>query len=128
MKRKTLEIYALVVCFASIVTLIISLGIGIYSAVKVIKPGLTISAHTFRTYQSNEKFRDLELRSEKNKRYANISDAALTKMRLDSWNIELGMEKRRGFQSFTQASIFVVIGLIVFLLHWRMAKREKETQ
>ena len=52
MKSK-LEIYALSVCFATVIILIISLGIGSYSIVKISAPSLTMSSYYYDQYLTN---------------------------------------------------------------------------
>ncbi|MFH1369129.1 MAG: hypothetical protein ABII64_08385 [Elusimicrobiota bacterium] len=125
MKRKTVEIYALVVCFTAICAFMVSLGIGTYGLVKVVKPSLTINAWTYKMFQDNQSFRDQKLHESTNKDKKPLSEEKVTAMRLSGWASELGAERRKGFQNFVQCAIFVVIAIVVFLFHWKLAKREK---
>lgn len=127
MKRKTIEVYALVVCFASVITFMISLGIGAYSFVRVVKPALTIQSWTYKMHQSNEAFRDQKLHENAPKNTVKKSEEEVTKLRLESWKGELAMERRTGFQTMVQCSIFIVISVFLYFFHWRLAKREKES-
>lgn len=56
---------------------------------------------------------------------AALSAAELTQMRKDSWNNSLAREKSEGLQGFIQASVNVVIALIIFFLHWKIAVRQQ---
>ncbi|MFH1368125.1 MAG: hypothetical protein ABII64_03260 [Elusimicrobiota bacterium] len=125
MKRKTVEIYALVVCFAAICTFMIALGIGTYGLVKIVKPSLTISAWTYTMYSSNQNYRDQKLHEATAKDKKPLSEEKITTMRLNGWKSELGSERRKGFQNFVQNAIFVVIAIVVFLFHWKLAQKEK---
>jgi hypothetical protein len=127
MKRKTLEIYALVVCFAAVVTFMISFGVGAYNVVRMAKPSLTINAWTFKMYQDNQSFRDQKLHENMPKGKAPLTEEQVTSRRLSGWAGELYAERRSGFQTFTQTAIFVLIAVVVFWFHWRLARREKES-
>ena len=125
MKSK-LEIYALSVCFAAVVCLIISLGIGSYSIVKISSPQLTMNAYNYDQYQTNNSY------WKKNKPYCKDEcenkkpeESDLTKQRIESFKVALEGESRRGFQSLIQCSLFILFSSIALLIHWQIAKKSR---
>jgi hypothetical protein len=50
------RIYALAVCFASVLCIAISTGIGIYDVVQISFPEQTMDSYQYRSYQSNDVF------------------------------------------------------------------------
>ncbi|MEQ1512670.1 MAG: hypothetical protein ABL934_08340 [Lysobacteraceae bacterium] len=57
MKKTILEIYALAVCFATIVCTTITLGIVAWSALEIAKPDFTINGYFYENYRDNDSFR-----------------------------------------------------------------------
>lgn len=122
MKKSLLEIYALAVCFVTVVCFVIALGIGLYDLVQLSNPEFTLSSYEFERHQSNEAFtrnwpKDKELPSEEE----------LTKRRKQSYSLALLSERRSALQSLVQVFIILVIDVVVFLVHWRLAKRARES-
>ncbi len=127
MKKSLLEIYALAVCFATVVCFVISLGIGIYDLVQITNPEFTLSSYEFKRYQTNDAFWNKCPSWEKrDKERTRPPEDELTKQRKESFQRALQAEQRDAFQSFTQVAIIIFISAIVFLIHWRIAKRARE--
>lgn len=130
MKSK-LELYALAVCFASVICLVISTGVAGYSLVKIAKPSLTIRAWDYNRLQSNEAFWKSISRStpalldNKPKQEARPSEEELTQMRSDELKTVLCAEQRDGFQALLQCAFFIIISVITLFIHWRIAKRAR---
>ena len=57
MKKSILEIYALSVCFVTLVCFVIVLGIGIYDLIQISNPEFTLNPHEYERHRSNEAFR-----------------------------------------------------------------------
>ena len=57
MKQSILEIYALAVCFVTLVCFVIALGIGVYDLIEIANPEVTITSWEYDRHQSNETFR-----------------------------------------------------------------------
>ena len=67
MKSK-LEIYALSVCFTTVLILVISAGIGGYAIFETITPQLTMKSYEYDRHQTNDAFwKDKNYDSEKEK-------------------------------------------------------------
>lgn len=124
MKSK-LEIYALAVCFASIVCLIISIGIAGYSIIEITAPKITMSSCKYQNYQTNDAYwKSKSECSEKN--IARPKEDELTKQRLDTFALAIEGEQREGFQTLIKCLMFIFISGIVLLVHWRIAKNARK--
>ncbi len=127
MKSKKLEIYALAVCFAAVVCLVISISVAGYSIIRIVDPGLTISSYNFDRYQTNDRYwQSKQYCQEDRKVVKRPSEAELTKQRLEALRIATAGEKRNGYQSLIQALIFAVVGAVTLLVHWRLAKKARK--
>jgi len=125
MKSK-LEIYALAVCFAAVVCLVISISVAGYSIVRIVDPGLTMSSYNYNKYQTNDRFWESKQAYAKDQSaMKRPSEEELTKQRQEALRIELGEEKRGGLQSLIRTLMFVVVGAVALLLHWRIARRAR---
>ena len=56
-KDRSFRIYLFAVCFVSVVCAAITLGMGVYSGVKIIAPELTLNTHIYNAHQSLDNFR-----------------------------------------------------------------------
>lgn len=128
MKKSLLEIYALAVCFATIVCFVVTLGILIYDLVQIANPEFTMNSHEYNRHQSNEAFwKNYDCRYDsKEKEKPRPPEEELTKQRLESYKQAIKSEQRDAFQSLTQSVIIIVINTIFFLIHWRIARRAWE--
>ena len=121
MKKSILEIYALAVCFVTVVCAAVAVGIGVYNIIEIAAPEFTLWSYEHNRHQSNEAFfRDAEGEGQ------GLSEEAKTKRRLDSYAIAVGAERRNGVQSLVMVSIVFVIDAFVFGGHWILARRVRE--
>ena len=127
MKKSILEVYALAVCFATIVCFVISLGVAIYDIVRIANPEFTLSSHEYNRHQSNDAFWDSykSRYDNKDKELNRPIEEDLTKQRTASYQQEIKSEKRNGYQSITISSIVLIIDIVVFLIHWLIARRAR---
>ena len=122
MKKSLLEIYALAVCFVTIICFAVVLGIGMYDFLEMIKPELTLKSYQYQKHQTNEAF--TRSWSKKKRR---PGEAEITKMREKSYLVALEAERRDAVQSFIRVLIIMIIDLVIFLVHWRLGKRARES-
>lgn len=128
MKKSILEIYALAVCFATIVCFVIALGISIYDIVRIVNPEFTMSSYEYNRHQSNDAYwKSSDNCGNDDKKGPRPTDEELTKQRLASYQQSIKSELRDAFQSLTQTVIIFIIAVVVFLVHWRVARRARET-
>jgi len=125
MKSK-LEVYALTVCFASVICLVISISISGYSVVRILHPGLTMtSSYLYHNLQTNDNYwKNLYVKSDT----CNLkrpTEEELTKKRLAALQNEFNDEKRQGLQNLIQSLMFVIAGALTLIIHWQIAKRAR---
>ena len=120
MKRNLVEVYALAVCFVALVCCAIALAFGIYDIMRIANPEFTLNSFQYERHQSNESFTN---NWPQNKPLPD--NETLTKIREDSYQALLRNEKRHGAQDITWVLIWIFIAIIVFTVHWLMAKRAR---
>jgi hypothetical protein len=123
--RSKLEIYALSVCFASVVCLVISFGIAGYSIVEIFKPELTMSSYSYANYQTNDSYWKYKHSQSSDEKDPRPSEEALSKQRLEEYSIELKGEERGGFQVLIKSLMFILVGSISLLIHAQIAKKSR---
>lgn len=129
MKKSLLEIYALAVCFAMILCFVIALGAAIYSVIEITDPEFTMNSYEYKRYQSNDAYwlGRVEDYRNKGREMQRPSEDQLTKQRQEGYRLAVIAEKRGGFQGLTKTIIILLIDAFVFLIHWRIARRARET-
>ncbi len=127
MKSK-LEVYALAVCFAAVICLVISGGIGGYGLIEIIWPELTLTAHAYNSHQNNDEFwksiysrTNIERQPEQRP-----AEEDVTKLRLESYSRLLAFERRDGAQNLLKYAIFFLAGAIAYFVHWRIARQARQ--
>ncbi len=51
----------------------------------------------------------------------------MKKSLLESYPLAITAERRNAFQSLTISTIILIINVVVFLVHWRIARRARES-
>ncbi len=132
MKKSALHVYALAVCGLLIVPLLISGGIAVYGILQATWPKLTMPAYEYQRYQSDDAYREhlsewSRFPGDESGRRANgpPSDAEIAERRRQAFLEALERERRDGIQSIIRCAIFGLISLMLFLPHWRIARRER---
>ncbi len=123
MKKNIQEIYGFAVCFVTIVCAVFATGVGLYDLLEIAKPEFTLSAHKYQKFQTNDSFWGDKFKNGEGK----LTDEELTKKRLAAYDIALNNEQRNAAQSLVKVIIILVIDAGVFLLHWRLARRSRES-
>ena len=134
MKKSILEIYALALCFSSIVCFVVALGVGVYDVAQIVNPEFTLNSHEYSRHQSNDAFWDdpmgmpLMIPGESPaKERPRPPEHELTKKREQSYQQTLLFEKRNASQGLVQVAIIIFIDCIVFMIHWWIAQHARET-
>jgi predicted PurR-regulated permease PerM len=122
MKRTLVEVYALAVCFVTLVCFVIALGIGIYDLIQIVSPEFTVSSYTYDRHQSNDAFL-----KNWSKDVPRPQGEELTRLRKESYQAALRSEKRGAIQSLTMVFIIILIDVVVYIIHWHVAKRARAT-
>ncbi len=129
MKKSLLEIYALAVCFATMVCFVIALGVALYSFIEIANPEFTMNSYQYYRYQSNDaywlsKINDYQNKDKEMKR---PPEDELTRERKEGYRLAIISERRDGFQGVTKTAIIILIDTVVFLIHWLIARRARES-
>jgi hypothetical protein len=114
MRRSVIQIYALAVCFATVMCLVVSLGIGLYDGVRIAFPAFTLSG--WQGYESNSQY--VVFWPDKK----DLPDEQITKLREAAYRDALAGERQGATQSLVFVSIILAIDIVVYVAHWRMAR------
>ena len=118
MRRSAFQIYALAVCFATLMCFVVCLGIGLYDVVRMAVPGFTLSG--WQVYESNSRFA-LYWPDKKD-----LPDDELTHVREAAYNDALAGERHIAAQSAVFVAIILLIDIAVYVVHWRLARTASE--
>jgi len=113
MRSAPIQWYALAVCFATLMCLIVALGIAIYDIVEIAEPELTNGQ--LAVYATNERFAF----SYPDKKQ--LSPADLESARLLERAVYVDSIRHAAGQSLIFAGIILAIDAVVFGLHWWIA-------
>lgn len=118
LSKNILRIYALAVCFVSIIIFSVSTGIGVYDVVQINWPATTLSGWQYERYTSNENFtRDWPVDK------ALPDDAALDRLREEHLGIAIKGEARDAKRSLIQQLITMLIVAALFAFHWKLSRK-----
>ena len=121
MKRNLLEIYALTVCFASVMFLIVAVAMCLYEALRIAAPAATISGWSYEQTLSDDAFLS---RWPSGRPRPEASE--LPRLRSEALRNALESERHDGLTSFLQSLMYAVVAGVVFWLHWTLARRERQ--
>lgn len=118
--RSLVQIYALAVCFASMMCLMVVLGIGLYDLVQIALPEFTLAHH--QSYESNDGY--LLYYPDKQ----GLAEDELTRLRDQGPRQAVAAERRSAAQSGVFVLIVSLIDLAVFAAHWTLANKQNDGQ
>jgi len=124
----------------------IATGFFIFNMVKVVAPVATIDPNTMRYYSSNEAFRNSPFSSARagfapfaiasgrvisppvpiindQTNTPELSEEEIEKLRLQQLNAVLLSHKFRAKQGIILQTIIMLISLVLFIAHWKLAKK-----
>ena len=126
MKKSMIEIYALAVCFVCIASGGIVLGVGVYDVIQIAAPEMTLSGSQYARHQSNDNFVNFRPPWPPNgRRQFPEDEQELTRLREESYRIEIATERRSARQSFVMVVIALVIQALLFVIHWKLSRRAR---
>ena len=125
MKKSLIEIYALAVCFMAVICFAIVFGILIYDIIEITNPEFSMSSRTINKHSSNDKFIDSVYREAMKKKLQSKTDEEITKLRNESFALDIQDIKRKAMQSLVKLSIIIIIDIVLFYLHWILARRAR---
>ena len=125
MRKPSLEWYTLAMCFIAVLALIVTLGISVYSALRMAAPEFTMSPSQFAQFQSNDAFWDVCIQdrmcSDVNE--DRPAEKTLTELRKQWYERAVSVEQRAGAQWLVKCLIAGLIAVVVFVLHWILGRR-----
>ena len=126
LKKSLLEIYALGVCFFFVVWVAIWGAETAWSAVQYAMPEIGLGSVDLGPHKSDDAFRRFLLENHKgDSTYVVPTGAELTREREESWEVTLEASERSDLRQMMQGTIYVVFGLVVFAIHWKMAGKAR---
>lgn len=139
MKREpSIRLYALAVCFVSVICVAITAGFALYNGVKLAAPELTIEPYRIQNLMTNEAFvsnpglypRPMAIGPDGVTRaldtadpFAGMSEAQITQRRLERLHNEIDMHRRSAIQSLLRQGIIILVAAVLYFCHWRLARR-----
>jgi hypothetical protein len=128
MKKAILEIYALVVCFAAMAVFVVYFGSGLYNVVRVAAPQLTLPSAEQREFVDNDQFctGGNEACYTGDDPPQRLPEDQITKMRENNFAVSLRGEQQDAENFLVWVVIFIPISIVIFLAHWRIAKKARE--
>ena len=123
--KNLLEVYALAVCFVSVVVFVIVSGFGTWGLIQWVAPDFAISSYDYSCYLSDEAYSDcLKNRSYYDKNKEDLpTGEELTRKRLAKYQNDLVNTERAGKQTVVVIFVVLMIGLIIFYIHWSLASK-----
>jgi hypothetical protein len=115
MVRSLIQLYALTVCFFTLMCFVVAVGFGLYDIVRIAAPDFTLQQYL--TYESNEQF--LVYFPDKK----GLPNEEITRLRDVARQHALVAERKGAAQSLVFAAIIIVIDIVVYVVHWAIAKR-----
>lgn len=130
MKRSTLEIYALAVCFLGVIAIVISLSIGSYNIIELAYPEFGVDQWQYEQHQSNDKFWENHPKrfppEKGGKAVQRPKEEEITKMRTESYSLVIKNQRRNSTKSLVQSLLFFAISSLFFLLHWKLYQKSQK--
>ncbi len=139
MKKTVLEIYAMAVCFFSVVVFVVALVTAAWDVVQWAAPEFTVNDRVYECHQSDEFYRECQSEAETGFWRAHgygarggeqseaepLAGAELTKRRENSYRRLLNAERRDAARGLAQKTLLALVVLVLFGAHWRLAKRSR---
>jgi hypothetical protein len=128
--KANIEIYALAVCFVSVLCLVVLFGAASYSMFQIMTPEMTMTAYKYDKYQTNDVYwnsRGGVACTKEAKSAERPVEDVLTKQREDAYAVEIKSERRDGFQSLTRSILYSLAAALSFFVHWKLLQNTKTT-
>ena len=131
MTKSLLEIYGLAVCFFTVACLVIVGGMALWRIVQVAAPNLTLHSILWERHQSDQAYKEFLLESHRwdkdHEGDVAPEGAALTEARERSYVQALRSHRRDAFQELAQNILILLVDAVVFLIHWKVAARARQS-
>lgn len=115
--RSAVQVYALTVCFFTLMCFVVALGVGAYDVVQIAAPRFTMA--WFGMYDSNAEF--VAVYTDKK----DLPEEEITRARKAMLEAGIDAERRSALQSLVFVAILLVIDAAVYAAHWGIVRRER---
>jgi hypothetical protein len=119
MKKSLIEIYALLVCFASIFFLLVNTATALYGGLRAVQPAITVDVYSIQRSTSDEAF----MQGWPKERPAPAA-SEIPLLRKALYDQAVAAEQRGGLHLFISSFAFVIAAGLIFGVHWQLAQRE----
>tara|TARA_R110002167_G_scaffold201154_2_gene404692 strand:+ start:700 stop:1098 length:399 start_codon:yes stop_codon:yes gene_type:complete len=130
MKKSILEIYALAICFFAVVCVVFTLSFAAWNVVKLTAPSFTLNSYQYGCMQTNDTYKNCYANNGEFTRKENPqvfpTGEALTKARVSAYQTAIHGEQRNALQDLVQEMIILIIALLLFGMHWKVARRSRD--
>ena len=133
MKKTVLEVYAMAVCFVTVVCFVVASAIALYAVLGMARPEFTMPAHTYESFLSNDAYyqfyegsrvaRVFPGREKENA--VRPPEATLTRLRTEAFARAVLMEARDNTQTLVKSLLVMLVDALVFAAHWMLARRSR---
>jgi hypothetical protein len=113
MGRSLVQLYALAVCFTTLMCFVVALGIATYDVIQIASPAFTVPEYM--AWQTDEQF--LAWYPDKK----DLPEIERTVLREQYRQNALDAERRSALQSLVFMAIILAIDSVVYRVHWRVA-------
>ena len=131
MKKSVLEIYALAVCFFTVACFVIVTGMAIWEVVRLSAPEFTLSSFLWQQHQTDDAFKTKLVNEHRyvaeKHTYTPPEGTELTKARETSFAQAIASERRTASQDLIRNLIILLIDGLVFVVHWKIAIRARQS-
>jgi len=151
-KNLSYRIYALAVCFVTLICSAIATGVVLYNFEAIAAPVLTVDSMSYNAHQSIDAFRMSQYYAQGRVGMAlvpgrpflgrgvpmvdipqtgaeetpAISDEELDELRINSYESVLTGHRRNAIQRTIRSTIVILVSLSLFFIHWRLVKRSNQ--
>ena len=128
MKTNFFLIYAYLVCFVTLSCGAIFTGIILYDIVEISVPEFMMSEVDKQKYLDEQNYiENKKIQPDDKKNTHEIySDEEITEIRTWDYKSAIDRERNNAIKSIIQSLIILVIDLVLFFVHWRVAERARE--
>jgi len=128
MKTNIFLIYAYLVCFVTLSCGAIFTGIILYDIVEISVPDFMMSEVDKQKYLDEQNYiENKKIQPDDKKNTHEIySDEEITEIRTWDYKSAIDRERNNAIKSIIQSLIILVIDLVLFFVHWRVAERARE--
>lgn len=128
MDHLPVRIYALLVCFVTVICITVSTGMGLYEIVKIISPELTMSTYRYQHLQTidfygQNRYPGFRISGpESGLVQAPKSVEELNAIREAELQALMDNERKAAIASLIRIAIVLIVTIPLFYLHWQISK------